>query len=316
VTGQLTYRPVGLGDAPWVADLLTACHPDDAWDPATLRHRWQTWRPQWWQDRVAIFEDDRAVGVAEAEHPPWEQDPERNGSLWWFLLPTAADAAGPFLEEMERRLRQAGTRRLLASCREDDQHLKAAMEGAGYRLERTERVWELDLVGGRERLLALTEASRRRMREQGIRLLTLAEDGDPQLWPALTRLHNETEADIPRSHPFHPRSEPEVKAFFEDPSVHPERVWVARAGEDLAAISYLTFPERGVSWTGYTACARAFRGQGIARAVKMETLAQAIALGVERVRTSNDGANAPILHINQTLGYRPVPGWLEYLRLL
>lgn len=190
------------------------------------------------------------------------------------------------------------------------------MEAAGYRMERTERVWELDLVGGRERLVAMAEASRRRMRDQGIRLLTMGEETDPQLWPKLTRLQNETEADIPSSHPFHPRSEQEVRAFFQDPRVRPDRVWLARAGNELAAISFLTFPERGPSWTGYTACGRAFRGRGIARAVKMETLAQAIALGVDRVRTANDAANAPILHINETLGYRPVPGWLEYLRLL
>lgn len=32
---------------------------------------------------------------------------------------------------------------------------------------------------------------------------------------------------------------------------------------------------------------------------------QAIALGVDRVKTGNDGANDPILHINATMGYQP-----------
>ncbi|HEV2034626.1 MAG TPA: hypothetical protein VGU71_10595, partial [Candidatus Dormibacteraeota bacterium] len=36
---------------------------------------------------------------------------------------------------------------------------------------------------------------------------------------------------------------------------------------------------------------------------KCETLLQAIALGVDRVRTDNDGENAPILHLNASMGY-------------
>jgi hypothetical protein len=37
------------------------------------------------------------------------------------------------------------------------------------------------------------------------------------------------------------------------------------------------------------------------------TLVQAIDLGVTRVRTDNDSGNAPILHLNEELGYRQVP---------
>jgi hypothetical protein len=44
----------------------------------------------------------------------------------------------------------------------------------------------------------------------------------------------------------------------------------------------------------------------------METLAQAIELGVALVRTDNDERNAPMLHINEELGYTPIPGWADY----
>ena len=47
---------------------------------------------------------------------------------------------------------------------------------------------------------------------------------------------------------------------------------------------------------------------------KLETVMQAIALGVTRVRTENDGANAPILHLNADMGYVRIPGWIQYLR--
>jgi hypothetical protein len=53
---------------------------------------------------------------------------------------------------------------------------------------------------------------------------------------------------------------------------------------------------------------------GVARALKLETIGQAIALGVSSIRTGNDAENAPILHINETLGYRPMPSWIEFLK--
>jgi hypothetical protein len=42
--------------------------------------------------------------------------------------------------------------------------------------------------------------------------------------------------------------------------------------------------------------------------------AQAVELGVPRLRTLNDSENAPIIHINQTLGYEPIHGPVEYVK--
>ena len=73
---------------------------------------------------------------------------------------------------------------------------------------------------------------------------------------------------------------------------------------------------RGLPWTDFTATSRAVRGRGIARALKYETIAQAIELGYERIRTANDGANAPILHLNEEMGYRLVAPVIELHREL
>jgi len=55
---------------------------------------------------------------------------------------------------------------------------------------------------------------------------------------------------------------------------------------------------------------------GIARALKYETVAQAIAVGATRVRTSNDSENAPILHLNAAMGYEPITPKIELHRRL
>ena len=99
------------------------------------------------------------------------------------------------------------------------------------------------------------------------------------------------------------------------PGIHRDRFWIARLGDEVVGVSVLEYPPvRGIVSTDWTATARFARGRGIARALKCETVAQAIALGVDRVRTGNDAANEPILHINETMGYHLVPGAINYLR--
>jgi GNAT superfamily N-acetyltransferase len=73
---------------------------------------------------------------------------------------------------------------------------------------------------------------------------------------------------------------------------------------------------RGLPWTFYTGTSKAVRGRGIARALKYETVAQAIDLGFERIRTNNDAANGPILRLNEQMGYRLVRPLIELHREL
>ena len=68
----------------------------------------------------------------------------------------------------------------------------------------------------------------------------------------------------------------------------------------------------GIPWANV----QAQRRKGVARALKQETLAQALELGVEVVETDNDSENAPILHLNEELGYREVSGMLQLYKQL
>jgi mycothiol synthase len=92
-------------------------------------------------------------------------------------------------------------------------------------------------------------------------------------------------------------------------------MWFARRGDDVVGVSVLSYPQvRGVRGTDWTATARSIRGRGVARALKLETLAQAVSLGVSRVRTGNDAQNLPILHLNAELGYARIPGPINFLK--
>jgi GNAT superfamily N-acetyltransferase len=319
VTSHPELRPVGLEDARWVAELLTRCRPADPEDPEVLRHRWASFQLAWFHDRSAVVVGGEAVGVTMAWHAPWEVEPERVGRWNLRLVPEVTGLADDVIPQVEARLRAEGARTLSSGAREDEAWLLGALSRRRYRRDHMEREWELDLVAHRDRLLKVTAESRARMAAQGVRMVTLDRVADqPGFWARLTTFYAETMDDEPHTTPVHAMSEAEVRAELTGPDIRGDRVWLAFGGQDgqeIAGLSHLTYPPvRGHSWTGFTATGRAFRGQGIARAVKMESLGQAIELGVPAVRTDNDERNAPMLHINDTLGYVAIPSWVAYLK--
>jgi GNAT superfamily N-acetyltransferase len=160
----------------------------------------------------------------------------------------------------------------------------------------------------------MAEQSRARMRAQGIELLTLDRWDEPETYRQLYELDMAATADIPTTEPFVPHETDDWRLWFTKPGVHRERFWLARRDGRLLGLSLLVFPKRAPVMTDFTAVARDARGLGIARALKCETLVQALALGVASVRTSNDSENAPILHLNEDFGYSARPGWIYLLK--
>ena len=57
-----------------------------------------------------------------------------------------------------------------------------------------------------------------------------------------------------------------------------------------------------------TGVLRAWRGRGIASALKRAEIAWAVETGATHLETSNEERNAPIRHLNQRYGYRLQPG--------
>ena len=64
--------------------------------------------------------------------------------------------------------------------------------------------------------------------------------------------------------------------------------------------------QRGRSWSGMTATRPAYRGRGLARWVKQRMLNTVAAAGVTSATTANDATNAPMIAVNDALGYAPV----------
>ena len=82
----------------------------------------------------------------------------------------------------------------------------------------------------------------------------------------------------------------------------------AASGEAVGYASLLLAPgSTTVAWHGMTAVRPAYRGRGIATALKRATIAWAIDHGLEALETINDVHNAPMRAVNAALGYAPMP---------
>lgn len=314
---DFAFSPAITDDAAFAADVDTAVRPSSPRDPMVYQYWWSHPDENWVINRFIVSRGGRRVGHASSEHARWEVQPERYGTVGGELLPMerTQTTLGALFEAMEKRVVADGARVLGVYAYENDPLRIAAIEARGYKEDRRSRRWELDLVANREKLLAMAEISRERMRREGVRILTLAQDDDPSVIEKVWRLSEEAGDDVPTTVPRVPEAMEAYVRWANAPEVHRDRFWIARVGDGVVGVSVLAYPPvRGIVGTNWTATARSVRGRGVARALKCESVAQAIALGVDRVRTGNDAANAPILHLNETMGYKPVAGGIAYLR--
>ena len=314
-----TIRPASLQDAALAADLMTAAYPTEPEDPVMTEHRWANDRADYTFGRYIVELDGKPVAYLGWAHGPWDKLPERNCYVDVYL--DAAHMDDELLvylwNWLEEEVAREGAWTLNAFAAEEETHMKEVLAQIGYERDREDRVWDLNLETHGARLASEAAAARTAMEEQGIKLTTVSDWNDPQRFEKLHRLNDETRQDIPSSTPILPQPFDYFMSRLMAPGHSLDRTWIALDGDEPVALSLLIYPPvRGNVWTGYTCCARSHRGRGIARAVKLQTLDQAIQLGVTHVRTDNDFENAPMLHINETLGYESLPGYVGFVKRL
>jgi len=148
----------------------------------------------------------------------------------------------------------------------------------------------------------------------GVEIVTWAER--PELARGLYEVACETYRDIPGSE--HERME-----SFDDWLAHdmrgsgdlPEATFIALAGDEVVGYAKfsLTAARPTVATHDLTGVKRAWRGHGIAAALKRAQIVWAKQQGYERLETANELRNEPIRRLNARLGYRPAPGQIFLL---
>jgi GNAT superfamily N-acetyltransferase len=120
-------------------------------------------------------------------------------------------------------------------------------------------------------------------------------------------LDNEVSKDIPLDQPWGEAEFDEwLDRYWRHPMVDHESSLVAVVdGAPVCFTLLTTAPETGRAMTGMTGTRREHRGRGLAELVKRHSLARAAEAGITVAFTENDETNAPMLAVNDRLGYRP-----------
>ncbi|MFB7473674.1 GNAT family N-acetyltransferase [Kitasatospora sp. NPDC056184] len=100
------------------------------------------------------------------------------------------------------------------------------------------------------------------------------------------------------------------------PDLDRELTVVAVADGVPAAFSAVSTDGARRYWSAFTACRRAYRGRGLSKLAKLESLRRARAAGLRHAYTSNDATNAPMLAINSWLGYERCASERKFIKRL
>jgi mycothiol synthase len=143
----------------------------------------------------------------------------------------------------------------------------------------------------------------------GVEIVSLAER--PELAEGAWDVDGEASRDIPVERGLTRPSFEQWRGIALDiPNALPEAILVAVADGEVVGYASLYALSDGVAEHGLTAVRRAWRGRGIATALKRSQIAWAKRAGYAELHTMNDEANKAMRGINERLGYLPQPAWL------
>lgn len=262
---------------------------------------------------AAINADGLIVGYGEGYHAPW-------GAPGHFEIEVVVDTAwrrrgvGALLwEALAQRLTEEGATQVEIQIRDTDLDSERFAQARGFTRERHHFESTLDVASFDETPFAGHIA---RLEAQGARFFSLADLGDTEeARRGDYEINRRTALDIP--------GRPQTFAPFEEwRRFVCEAVWYRPEGQiiaawggvwvGLAAVGH--YPENNSMYNMMTGVDRAYRGRGLALALKSHTIRLARRYGVAIIRTHNDSENAPMLAINRKLGYQPEPGLFLYTR--
>jgi RimJ/RimL family protein N-acetyltransferase len=313
-TSGWRFREYREADIPAWVEIINLEYPDE---PTTLAQE-QHWERSYPKDnprlRLAVEDEQgRLIGMGASERP------------FWAVAPGVYTAYGLVHPQWRRRgIGQAllarfltyatdqGAEKLWTDCRESQAYSIRFLRAAGFtqygiRFEQAVDLEQFNL----ERFPGAFE----RIAAGGYRLITLAAlrehraDADRMLY----EVFRESVLDVPL--PGGARISMDYEQWhkgLDSPAVDPAYVFIALHGDQAVGETALELLKDGPAITDSTGVLRAHRGRGLALALKLRSLQALKELGYKEARTHNDTENPAILHLNEKIGYRRLPGWLQF----
>ncbi len=153
----------------------------------------------------------------------------------------------------------------------------------------------------------------KRLEAKNIQILTLQPPLDGATTRRIHQLLYTVMQDEPTGDTIIPSDYQDFDRFYlQAEKVIPLAWFVATLGQEWVGLTYLSKPDWGKTEleTSGTGVLPSYRGQGIAKALKVYSALRAKELGFSMIYTGNDTRNAPMLAINTALGFvRKSGGW-------
>lgn len=298
----LVIRAVdGDADLERYVDLVNAITPDD---PASVEEA--RWAEATYPGGARLLAEvgGRAVGVANVGRI-YVQRPDYPD--WWGFIAVEPGSrregiGSALLERISDAARAAGKRGLQGRVSEARPDAIAFLDHRGFVEDERSKSSRLELAGLEPPEVAMPA---------GTVLTDLA--ARPDLVDGVHAVALETFVDIPwTDEPMAVGDLAEFRARDVDrPGIALDAFMVAldAASEEVVGYASLMLVPGSttVAWHDMTAVRRAWRGRGLATALKYATIRWAIEHGLEALDTGNDEHNASMRAVNARLGYRSLP---------
>jgi len=287
-------------DVERVVEIVNAVYPDDPIGAVDF----VAWGEQALERLDLVAEQDGAIvggsrTYLESQRPnPWVH-------IWVPPDERRRGIGSALFAEISRWAAGRGHNAFEAWVREDSAASRAFASGLGFEETGREFGLVLDLTTTEPPPVVVPD---------GIELTTWADR--PELAPGLYEVYVEAIPDVPGE------EDSDVETFDEwlrrdmrSAGDRADATFVAVAGDEVVGYAKLAFTsvQPTTAHHDLTGVKRAWRGRGIARALKAAQIRWTKENGYEELRTRNEERNAPIKKLNDRFGYRPSVGRI-YLR--
>jgi ribosomal protein S18 acetylase RimI-like enzyme len=311
-------REYALEDIPAFVAVVNLEYSDEPTTIAQEEHWNRSYPPDNPRRRLAVEDEQGAfIGFGECARPFWGIAP---GVYMLFIITRPGHRKRGIGRDLLHRLeaygRGQGAEKLWTDCRENQGHSIRFLERAGFSIFGIRFESALDLRAFDPSQFAPVFD---RIAGFGYRLTTLAElrKERPTSDRELYEVHHEGMKDVPLPGGMVINTNyDQWRKQFDNPTNDPAFFFLAMQNERIVGMTSIELLQDGPAITESTTVLREHRNRGVALALKVKSLIALKEIDRTEARTHNDTENPSIIHLNEKLGYRRLPGWLQWEKRL
>ncbi|MFD5837021.1 GNAT family N-acetyltransferase [Streptomyces collinus] len=300
-------RPDVRADAEGFSETRRLALPYMLSTPESVVHTLTHAHPDAHFGQLVAEEDGEIIGTAQISVAHESPEPGQ-GSANIYVRPghTGRGAGSLLLRTAEERLGRLGVTKLFTWVLDEPDN-RAFAERHGFRASRSAWFLRLDLAAG--------SLPPRQDPPAGVELRTAADFADDPR--PVFELDAEASSDEPSDIDVDLTDyEAWIEETWKQPLLDRDLTTIAVVDGRLAAFS-AAYTDGGSRYaTAMTGTARAFRGRGLAKLAKNDSLHRARAAGYTEAFTGNDTGNEPMIAINKWFGYETCAKEVRYVREL